>query len=105
MGCARSFFDPDTGESTGFWSGSGIVPCAVCAAVADHLCDYPMGKGKTCSAPLCDAHAIKVEPLRTNRLHVAVEEASEDVEWVEFCPQHFAIFKGKRRPRGAAATA
>ena len=67
MGCARTFFDPDTGQSTGFICGEGITPCATCGAVAEHLCDYPMGKGKTCDAPLCANHAIAIRPFPENR--------------------------------------
>lgn len=92
MGCARSFFDKD-GVPHGWVCGSGIVPCSTCGNVADHLCDYPMGKGKTCDAPLCDNHAIKVKRFPQNRLRLV----DEDNEWVEFCPNHAALAGIKER--------
>lgn len=33
-----------------------------CYAVSTHLCDYPVGDGKTCDMPLCDSHAYEVAP-------------------------------------------
>lgn len=39
-----------------FVCGSGIRPCHVCGAVADYLCDQPIGDGKTCDLPLCNKH-------------------------------------------------
>jgi len=36
-----------------FACGSGIRPCANCGQVADFLCDYPVGEGKTCDLPIC----------------------------------------------------
>ncbi len=94
MGCARTFFDTSTGQSTGFICGAGIIPCAVCGTVAEHLCDYPLGKGTTCDAPLCRNHAIAVRPFPQNRPRVAAtgDDEDQDTEWVEFCPQHYAMF-------------
>jgi hypothetical protein len=31
-----------------------------CGAVGDNLCDWPMGRGKTCDLPLCDEHAREI---------------------------------------------
>lgn len=36
-----------------FVCGPGITPCANCGQVADFLCDYPVGDGKTCDLPIC----------------------------------------------------
>ena len=33
--------------------GSGVQPCSNCGEVADYLCDYPVGEGKTCDLNLC----------------------------------------------------
>jgi hypothetical protein len=38
--------------------------CRACICVADFLCDYPMGEGKTCDAPMCRKHAREVGPDR-----------------------------------------
>lgn len=39
-----------------FVCGDGIRPCHICGAVADYLCDQPIGDGKTCDLPLCNEH-------------------------------------------------
>jgi len=49
--------------------GSGIQPCSNCGEVADFLCDYPVGEGKTCDLHLC----------RKCRTHVGK---------FDFCPIH-----------------
>lgn len=36
--------------------------CADCAGVAEFLCDYPVGDGKTCDRPMCADHAREVAP-------------------------------------------
>jgi hypothetical protein len=36
--------------------------CRDCSAVGDYLCDYPVGEGKTCDAPMCETHASEVAP-------------------------------------------
>lgn len=45
-----------------YMSGEGIKMCShhSCAYCADYLCDWPMGKGKTCDAPLCEDHASEI---------------------------------------------
>lgn len=92
MGCALTFIDPDTGEPKGFVCGEGVIPCSVCGIVAEHLCDYPLGEGKTCDAPLCCNHAIAIRPFPQNRPVVMDEDADNGREWVEFCPQHYALY-------------
>jgi hypothetical protein len=34
--------------------------CSDCGAVSDNLCDYPVGKGKTCDRKICDDHSKRV---------------------------------------------
>lgn len=36
--------------------------CADCMAVGDYLCDFPVGEGKTCDRPMCDAHSKEIGP-------------------------------------------
>lgn len=43
-----------------------------CGQCSEFLCDWPTGARKTCSAPLCEAHANQVGPDR------------------HYCPDHFA---------------
>jgi hypothetical protein len=38
----------------------GNPHCRECAHESEFLCDYPVGDGKTCDAPLCDVHAHEV---------------------------------------------
>lgn len=58
--------------------GSGDPePLCECMALATLLCDYPIGRGKTCSLPMCSEHA---------------HEVGEDRH---LCIIHLAEFKGK----------
>lgn len=50
--------------------------CSVCGFLAAFQCDYPLGKGKTCDAHLCQQHAIQQGPATEDR---------------HFCPTHAAI--------------
>lgn len=51
--------------------------CADCSWVSGYLCDYPVGKGKTCDRPLCEDHANEVAPdLHYCNVHYR--------EWEEF---------------------
>ena len=34
--------------------------CHRCAGVGDFLCDFPVGDGKTCDAPMCEQHAHEI---------------------------------------------
>ncbi len=60
--------------------------CAAgCGASTDFLCDYPVGEGKTCDAPLCDSHAHEVAPN------------------VHYCPGHFTEWEKFRAAGGVEA--
>lgn len=58
-----------------FMCGKGIVACSNCGQVADYLCDYPVGEGKTCDLPIC----------QNCRTHVGK---------YDFCPIHYEVNKG-----------
>lgn len=67
MGCVH--YIPYGSEHAITFCGKGqrrgdISLCAVegCVREAVVLCDFPMGKGKTCDAPLCLEHAAEAEP-------------------------------------------
>ena len=52
-------------------------PCFACADAGDYLCDYPVGKDKTCNRALCEQHRHSVAPeLDYCDLHYS--------EWCEF---------------------
>lgn len=47
--------------------GRRTPPCKFCQAngsfkPSTKLCDFPVGEGKTCDAPICDRHATSVGP-------------------------------------------
>jgi hypothetical protein len=58
----------------------GDIEVAMCAGqagcdyAADALCDWPMGRGKTCDLALCEDHAHNIAPER------------------DLCPIHFAMW-------------
>lgn len=81
MGCARE----RTPNGVMFICGPSIKHCSVCGAVAVALCDYPVGKRKTCDQYLCEKHAIK-----------------QGAEWqdIHFCPTHVLIANGWVRKDG-----
>lgn len=47
-----------------------------CGAEAEHLCDYPMGRGRTCDAPLCVDHRAAIGRN------------------LDLCPVHLAQYRG-----------
>jgi hypothetical protein len=61
MGCALR---KQKDGSIGFMCGRLVRnhPCATCGCDSDFLCDYPVGKAKTCDALLCWEHAHEVAP-------------------------------------------
>ena len=63
-----------TNDGVVFWDGDGIEACNECGRVADNLCDFPVGNGKTCDMLLCDDHS---HPIAEDR---------------HLCPIHAAIF-------------
>jgi hypothetical protein len=50
-------------------------PCSLCPASSDFLCDYPVGRGKTCDLHLCGQHGTEVAPN------------------VHYCPGHLEEWK------------
>ncbi len=85
LGFPLSFYRQDphpklTDADSMLWlCGDGVTPCDQCGKVADFLCDFPMGKGKTCDAPLCD----------DCRVHQGGE-----LKDLDFCPAHALIALG-----------
>jgi hypothetical protein len=54
-------------------------PLCECGRITDLLCDYPMGRGKTCDKPMCAEHAFEI---------------AEDKH---LCLIHHAEFRGKAK--------
>ena len=52
-----------------------LEKCKDCGCAADFLCDYPVGKDKTCDALLCEKHSHPIGP----NLH--------------YCKEHYEEFK------------
>jgi len=59
--------------------GEGMQSCSLCLHVAEALCDFPMGEGKTCDLPLCTRHRIA--------------QAGE-IDDIDYCPQHARMAAG-----------
>ena len=57
-----------------FVCGDGIRACSNCGQVADYLCDYPVGEGKTCDLRIC----------KQCRIHIGK---------YDFCPIHGEVNK------------
>ena len=66
-----------TGEAQMFICGDLGEHCADCAGVAEFLCDYPVGDGKTCDRKICHSHAKEVSP----EIHYCEQHYNE---WVNF---------------------
>jgi hypothetical protein len=74
------------GKHVGFLCGDFGPHCTECSQVGDEfLCDYPVGKGKTCDKGLCADHAHEVAPN------------------VHYCPGHHAEFEKFRAEGGVKA--
>ena len=67
-----------------FWCGDGIdesLQChePECQLMAEIMCDYPMGEGKSCDIPLCREHAF----------HLG--------QGFHLCPFHKRLFQSKEK--------
>lgn len=49
-------------DGSQFLCGNLGEHCSECAWVAEYLCDYPVGDGKTCDRQLCETHANEIAP-------------------------------------------
>lgn len=84
-----------------------FAACVGCGCLAEYLCDYPMGGGKTCDAPLCLDHAMKpgqflppVDDVSARLLPDAVDayRKLESVALdVDYCPAHW--IESQKAPR------
>ena len=65
------------GKLTGFWCGDFGGHCIDCHAIAENLCDFPVGDGKTCDRLMCGrcSNVVGVD-LHYCRTHYK--------EWVKF---------------------
>jgi hypothetical protein len=59
--------------------------CADCGDVGENLCDYPVGKGKTCDRSICEYHSHEVAPN------------------THYCDQHYAEWRAFRDAGGVKA--
>lgn len=82
LGFPRGFFsrpDEPPGKFEPLFCGKDIVACTRCIYVADYLCDFPVGDGKTCDIALCERHAI----------------TQSEMQDMHFCPQHSLVARGQ----------
>lgn len=78
-------FRGSDGKISGFLCGPRHMSrsCAYCSRVHTKLCDFKMGPGKTCDAPLCTSCTVHTEPDRDIcRIHAL----RGDVEYQEAKP-------------------
>lgn len=83
-----------------FVCGPDVVACA-CGYLAEYLCDFPTGRGKTCDAPLCEDCARHpgpiVHPLDEITARRLPEEdkrrkrLKQQVDDMHFCLPHWAL--------------
>lgn len=53
---------PGGGHAIVRYSGARQKKCKVCKHAAPYLCDWKVGKAKTCDKPICGQHAKEVAP-------------------------------------------
>jgi hypothetical protein len=53
--------------------------CRWCAYHGSRLCDFPVGDGKTCDAPMCGKHARRID------------------DKTDYCPDHAEAADGRTR--------
>jgi len=53
---------PDGGTAIVCGSFPKEKHCIVCGTFATRLCDYRNSDGRTCDAPMCDEHTLRVGP-------------------------------------------
>jgi hypothetical protein len=63
----------------------GFTPCS-CGYLAEFLCDFPMGDGKTCDALLCPDCAMSLVAELT-----PLKERRHGLDDLHLCPAHYAI--------------
>lgn len=89
MSCvvARDTCEHGCCEYTVFLCGDGVgyeLVCE-CGRWADKLCDYPLGRGETCDAPLCGKCAVSPFDVGGD---------------IHFCRVHAAMVGMRRRKKG-----
>lgn len=72
------------GKRIGHICGEFGDHCKDCGAVADNLCDFPVGEGLTCDRAICDEHS--------NVIGVDIH----------YCAGHYAQWKAWRDAGGVA---
>lgn len=59
--------------------GEHCADCGDVSGVSGFLCDYPVGEGKTCDRPMCEAHANEIAP----DLHYCIQHLKMYQEFIE----------------------
>lgn len=66
-------------------SSKELSVCSRChSEFSTSLCDYPIGEGKTCDAPLCDSCRVRISDLHD----------------IDLCPTHAIIERLKANTEG-----
>ena len=68
---------PDGTRAIVCTSGARKEKRCICGAPAGYLCDWKIGSGKTCDAPICDIHA---EPVAKDK-HLCPAHSKAWAQW------------------------
>lgn len=92
----RSCYIRDQPDGSRMFLCGNLGPhCAECADVGENLCDYPVGRKKTCDRPLCDLHATEVAPnLHYCGAHLGMWQAYRDSGGVQLELDNVVPFRG-----------
>lgn len=87
----------ETVGQTMFLCGELGDHCADCSAVADNLCDFPVGSGKTCDRPICDDHAHEIGPdLHYCQAHYGMWQDFKNSGGVDASLRNVIAFKSEK---------
>lgn len=71
--------------------------CVDCGDIAENLCDYPVGDGKTCDRNICDHHSHEVAPnVHYCDGHIKEWQAFRDAGGVKHVLENVTPFRHRR---------
>lgn len=68
--------------------------CAECAAVAENLCDYPVGEDHTCDRHICHQHSNEIGP----NLHYCTAHFIRWQEWLKSGGENVEAMRKAAKP-------
>lgn len=86
---------PDLSQPAAILCGDFGPPCIDCGNVSDALCDFPVGRGKTCDRAICTACSPDIQP---NLNYCAPHRAEWEKFRSEALPDVMFTAFGPRKP-------